>query len=60
MMRKIRSARKRWARGRKRNWDAWAFKADDGSFFHWAEVYKPALKPSPDGAWVKVRFVEVA
>lgn len=48
-----------FARGRKKDWHGWAFQFDDGSFGHWAEVIRPATKPSPDGRWLKVRFVPV-
>lgn len=50
-------------RGRKKDWHAWAFKLseeDGDGFCHWAEPYRPETKqPTPDGKWVKVRFVEV-
>ena len=47
----------------KRNWHGWAFALSDGkggeTFCHWAESFKPQTKPSSDGRWAKVRFVEV-
>lgn len=58
---KTQMKRRRLMRGR--DWHAWAFYeggADGLGMCHWAEVEKPTdKKPSPNGKWVKVKFVRV-
>lgn len=58
--------KKRLAQGN--DWHGWAWKARgfmaDGSdcLFHWAEPARPRArngKPSENGKWVRVKFVEV-
>lgn len=52
--------KKRLRRGK--DWHGWAFYepgADGIGMCHWAEVTPPKEKPSPDGTWVRVRFVRV-
>ena len=52
--------RKRLIRGR--DWHGWAFwEPGRGGLgmCHWADVEKPKEKPSPNGRWVRVRFVRV-
>jgi hypothetical protein len=52
--------RKRLKRGR--DWHGWAFYEggrDGLGMCHWAEVEPPKNKPSPNGRWVKVRFVRL-
>lgn len=55
--------RKRLKRGR--DWHGWAFYEGGKTglgMCHWAEADKPPRhegKPSPDGRWVRVRFVRV-
>ena len=51
---------------RGRDWHAWAFyearqrpRHPGIGMCYWAEVSRPKEKPSPDGKWVRVRFVRV-
>ncbi len=55
-------SRQRLKRGR--DWHGWAFYeagANGIGMCHWAEPKKPGKdhKPSPNGRWVRVRFVRV-
>ena len=43
-------------------WHGWAFYEggrEGLGMCQWAEPKKPTTKPSPDGKWVRVRFVQV-
>ena len=50
-----------------RDWHGWAWKAgktgpEPGVLLHWAEPIRPLLRdcrPTGDGTWVRVKFVEV-
>ena len=44
---------------RRRDWHAWAWRADDGRLSLWGYYIKPKWKPYGKGKWVRVKFVEV-
>lgn len=51
---------KRLKRGR--DWHGWAFhdaELNGSGLCLWAEVERPATKPTPRGKWVRVRFVKI-
>ena len=59
----MKKKKRRFVRGR--DWHGWAWKCGNGNspllpngLFYWAEQGKPMTRPTADGQWVRVRFVE--